>query len=994
MAEHLCEHLCHYVVQGLRCMFIVFISSIVLLVGTISPVAAMILTAGFMPCILCVIFPQVFMVIPVGKQQLLDVLVPRGASIPVAPNQDTVKNGESLRKCETIIQNLKRGIGSRNMSEIYERVFTYKNQWLDGTILHYAVWRSSKRDLLDHLSDVFDQLDAAGTLGRIDRTNPFNCDDQNAEAVQLVLMQRPDVFARAHCKHLRLEAFHIAAGSDALQAMLRLEAAIEPRNRFRDLNHPVMLADHRGALEEDGNALHEAAWHSNLKTMEWLLNRGVDPKVSTSEGVTPLHLLAMVGGPKDELKKVIELLLDKRAKVDAMTSDSCANVNFRSSTPLMISGVAGSQYPRCLNYLLTSSWHEAKAGIVNREGSSFLDDLLAVPSDGDANALADFLLKNEVCHHNLRLDCQVPGAAQKLAKLLYVCPQAAGDVLKILTVAPEVPDPMRCPLTTRASLWGFFEPVNMRCTYQTDTVDSSGIRWPCWYFWKGLKKSWQFFFLKDVYTSGSGRKESVYDVEIKVLLAPNILDVNVIWALARTWNFYDRIFLSIPVQGMINCLWTNVVMKVELLDLALKLFDLGAMVAWTFLEKITTEDDELATFRYFLPLCWTILAACFFREFVQLLKWFLGFWYMSVMWRKHFPADHRPKHGIRKLLPSYKMSLWSLRAFFTQSRAGFDLMAVMLPLGGFLAYSFEEDRGKLTRSTVSQTLLCYSIFVRGVDILVSLRTMTGVGQKVLSIFATVFSKNVKQIMSIMVSVFACAVFAYQALMPKARIGWITMYLFRGSIVGDGDGLDNMGMAKAKVHTFHQKALCCFMFACTFTYFVVLLNLAIAVFEREYRSAMSQATKTFHQVRANTIVKNMLALSLSSPSARLHKWICPCFTNWLVIVVCLVGGIVMPLKHDSADNKAAFIGAVILGFGQVWWKMMLMRSSWLPPDLTQEHFLWICHRDDFDESRNHAADAEIDLNDIDNLQRKLTDFEETINEKLDKLIQTFHHGASG
>eukprot|EP00927_Polykrikos_kofoidii_P077821 TRINITY_DN74728_c0_g1_i1.p1 TRINITY_DN74728_c0_g1~~TRINITY_DN74728_c0_g1_i1.p1 ORF type:complete len:996 (-),score=134.56 TRINITY_DN74728_c0_g1_i1:301-3288(-) len=944
-----------------------------------------------LPCLLCAAFCVETTAAVVRAPMSLQPLLPgssfgRGHASTEstgAGDDDCKRHHESMVACERILQNLRLGKYVSSLSDSRCCVMGYKNRWVTGNVLHYAVWRSSKRNLNQCLQGVFRVLQDEGM--QINHDDRFNCNDETADAVRLVLARDVNLlFVQARCDDLHLEAMHFAAGLGSVQAMCHLMAVVRT-GHTEFFNRPVVRTTDSDLPEPDGNALHEAAWHGQLHVVEWLLQHEADPQVCNWEGKSPLHLLAMIGGPEVELKGVIELMVQKKARLDVLSNDRSDDVTSRDKVPLEISSLTGSRYPRSLLYLLTRSWHGITSG-VSDPNASFIDDLLVLHSARDAEALSYFILHNEKCHSQLRMDGQKEDAPNKIANLIHRAPRAAVDVMDILTVAPEVPDPIRSPITTRASLSGFLENVPMKCTYQTDVrrVKQNRLRWPMWFLWKGTKNSWQANFLADVYsTKDGGRHESMYDVEMKVVLVPNFLDIDILWALARTWSFHRRIFNKLAVQGLITCMWANVIERVVSLDLCFKFIELLCLVTWALEEK-STDSDTPRRF-HFQPLCMTTMMACFLRECVQLVMLFCNYHAKSASWEQYdegsdIRAGPRAKE---KRVARWKGSLWSIRAFFKATTALGEFFLSLLPLGAFLAKSFENEIDSDPRSTITQTLHAYTIVSRGVYIFVSLRVFSGIGRKIVAISETVFAKNVIQMLLIIITIFVCTTVAYQSLMPDDRFGVIGMYLYRGAIMGDGDGLDELGLSGPAMdeHTGgdpHHAVMSVMMATSEVIFYIVLLNLAIAVFDREYTKSIGESVMTFHQLRANVAVTNMLQIGRVRPAVWWWNVV-----RWLIISFCLLVGLMLPMVRPSIYTTAG--ASVLLAIGQLNFKRILFCTGWMSSDENQERFLWICHRDDFDEDRCHGEDTEIDISDIDNLQRRMTKLEETVNGKLDTVF---------
>eukprot|EP00928_Gymnodinium_smaydae_P034082 TRINITY_DN24234_c0_g3_i1.p1 TRINITY_DN24234_c0_g3~~TRINITY_DN24234_c0_g3_i1.p1 ORF type:complete len:1051 (+),score=217.26 TRINITY_DN24234_c0_g3_i1:102-3254(+) len=994
----------------------------------VLPVVAVVFGMATLPCALCMVTcgrRRRHKDDPMSSRPLLD-STPGLARLsrPVLSSEDPqALHRSSAAECECLLQLLRQGAGLRRTAQVdmmYRCAIAYRNRWVDGTLLHYAIWRSSRDTLAQDLAEVHATLRSQGI--EVNQADAFNQCDADATAVQLVLNAGADILARASSTTStaveQVEAVHLAAGYGCVPALQALLSWARPPagEKARLVQRPVPGSG-GNAL---GCPLTEAAWHGQVGAMAFLLENEADPNSRDYQQKTALHLLAFRGGDAEHVSRVVRALVSRRADLDAQTGSQVLDIGQAGKTPLELASLPGSRFPPECLYLLTQGYHVASKAAVDhaactagggREVSLF-DELLSTSTRGAAEQLARDLLRMPECHNLIRMNAQAHDGANKMANLVYVAPLAAVDILQILMVPPEIPDPMNSPLATHASLHGFLENVPMRCTYQTDVTRESPTkpRWPRWFIWAGDERPWQHEFLEGSYRRTGGRQESLYAVAMKVLLLPNAVDLDILWALARTWAFYSKIFLKLPVQGLITCVWTNVVEPCYFLDLGFKIVELASLAllvlvdapsrwpAWS--EEHPRDAVDKLTHRSVAAVCWTVLGAAVLRELLKWMRWFFRFWAKSVRWRQYDCADDPEFSAGRRrfgCVPQLTKSLWSMRSFFGATTAVSELLLSILPLAILLWDMHTKVVSEL--GVRDDFLLALNVFSRCVRIMILARYLPGLGRKIVAIQHTFLAGNMVQMLGMAAAIFGSFLLAFRALDRSKSLDDLGWKLYRGLLFGDGDGLDMMEFDgyTPEENAYHHMAMSFVGFMGSILFYVIILNMIIAVYEREYTRTTSQSLMMFHQLRASVACKYIMELGLTHPEQRFLSML-PLATPvcWALVLLMACVGVGLPVAQPW-NFHAALLGACLLCVAQLCAQVSFMRTPWMPPDRVQDRFLWICHRADFDERRSHCDNQEVDLDDFESameeLDRRFERLEKRVDHKLDTVLSLLRGGRS-
>merc|ERR1712008_230956 len=236
--------------------------------------------------------------------------------------------------------------------------------------------------------------------------------------------------------------------------------------------------------------------------------------------------------------------------------------------------------------------------------------------------------------------------------------------------------------------------------------------------------------------------------------------------------------------------------------------------------------------------------------------------------------------------------------------------------------------------------------------------------------------------------------------------------FRGLVVGDGDGLDFLGMKtddkavkKEEAHKF-KAAFGTFGMIFFFSY---LMNLIIAIFSNTYEKADRMVWLYFHRERARDLRDNILALHKfrlnGSFMKRMEKWGCDRLffkplvkpvgiTVFAVGLVMQVGIHVMPeglFVHKVVFHITTWVSILLLTMGALVIEGSVyahhkIKSDWFPAsgdELNEDHHMYVFCRSDFDENFFLGTEEmDVEMDDIHDKLRLLDEKIQALNEHLE------------
>lgn len=541
------------------------------------------------------------------------------------------------------------------------------------------------------------------------------------------------------------------------------------------------------------------------------------------------------------------------------------------------------------------------------------------------------------------------GAVDRIAALLYMVPAAGAAILDMLTLPPMVQDAAKHPVPSRAAL----HTGPARCTYQPDTMKRRHLIWPQWEYDADnqVHPEWHSGFLPR--RAGGVRQDSVYDVDVKVVLLPNLLDVDIFMALTRTWETDNHVFAKLPIQGAIYCLWDKLVWPIFASSWLFMGVELAVLLRW----GLQTSEEKQSNSLQNLHVYWSILLAGAVREGLNLLWWLLAHW---SKWHSHDD-------------PTMK-SLWAPSVFLTDAWFLSSCLTLLIRLSLVLPCVYDSffTNQDPVMSELEQGLLAINTFAQGFAVTYMLRLLHRF-KRILAIFKTFFSRTILEMLLIAVMIFASFSFAFLTLIRREHAAWTVNYLYRGLMFGDGDGLDRMGLNLGGDGDQDNKvALVLFMVSGTILFNVTILNLVIAIYGNEYERVNGETELHFmkerakycliyvemlHKQRLLHIVQEIAEISSMEQAPMLAKLVLvltqsllailelqkklltslqalrhcryQILTAVLPVVIVALPWIFRLLYHVL--NLLPVSSAFLISTAQIAWQAMLIQADWFQPD---------------------------------------------------------------
>eukprot|EP00931_Biecheleriopsis_adriatica_P061034 TRINITY_DN36683_c0_g1_i1.p1 TRINITY_DN36683_c0_g1~~TRINITY_DN36683_c0_g1_i1.p1 ORF type:complete len:1088 (+),score=167.69 TRINITY_DN36683_c0_g1_i1:25-3288(+) len=868
-------------------------------------------------------------------------------------------DAEEVLRCRVLLESIRSGsipdIDQSMLETEFRNCVIFKNRPLTRCkVLHFAIVEAALHEDGDIVSSVLEknaQVDAKATYQTTKK-----------EAVY----------------ETELQAIHIAAGLGSIHAMEALKShwCSQPGKQASSfLCQEATVKEVKDAASEVKtpfySPIHDAVYLGHKDAVIWLLENKAEPSTN-KDGCTPLHFVARIGGSlrTDHVRELVTELLHHKCNLEARSYGEVkpypSESVMQNKIPLEVAAM--SQYPKELLYLLAPSYQSTDLSTPRL----FADILLLSKrninvAEAYARQLVDRVQKSGDNFRNIVIkEAQVPGSVDRMASLLYMVPGAGAAMLELLTVDPEIQDYAKNPIPTRSDLRG----SPLRCTYQTDTTWKGGVRWPCWKFDANKpmeERDWQQRFMPDRFVPlhapelNAGRQDSVYDVEAKVVMLPNMLDVDILMALTRTWDGQNHMFAKLPVQATITCLWDNLVWPVFASSWIFMVIELTALVFWGLSAPSPHSNSNSPQN---VPFYWSILLSGALRELINLLWWFLAHW---SKWHSHDDATMK--------------SLWEIKQFLADP--WFLSMCILLLCRFSLVLpccyeSFYTDSDPVMTEW-EQAMLAVNAFTQGFAVTYMLRLLNRF-KRILAIFKTFFSRTILEMLLIALMIFASFSLAFLMLIRKREAGWTVMYLYRGLMFGDGDGLDRMGLNLDDEKPEHSNhfALVVFMMCGTILFNITILNLVIAIYGNEYDATNSETHLHFLKERAKycliyvqmyhkqrllhiigelyefgqldfgdasllrvadvlqkglDIVSSLFCYARRGAQSLLQLWTKPMF--WLSLLPAL-GGLLLIGRAMIAFaycmlNTMPVSSACVIALAQLTWQALLIQADWFQPD---------------------------------------------------------------
>ncbi|CAJ1397663.1 unnamed protein product [Effrenium voratum] len=777
-------------------------------------------------------------------------------------------------------------------------IIIYKGRPLSGQLLHFAVWISAR------LRD----------SSCVERLLPYLSEKELFATAKYQLRS-------GSADEAWLDAIHIAAGLGALPVMevlLQRVTKVTSKTQQEYINTPCLIR-HRSTndppwSEEYYTPLHDATNAGNNEVSMWLLDHKADATAMNKDGVTSLHFVALrgvTGGLEsdEEVARLVRALCSGGASLETRIPDSHPDMLMCGKIPMQLAAAEQSRFPKHMMHVLAPCLNQTGHHARFFKDVSFLASLNAEAAEEVVHELVRQASKKPELLHSFRWDAQQTGRTDKMAGILFIAPQAAAEMLEMLMVEPEVQDVAKHNLPTRTRFWRFFGNVPMRCAYRPDVVLRDGVSFPCWKFdsQKDISQQPNIWWHQDFTPEVSNHNSSSH-VIIRTMLVPNMLDIDIVMALAQVQNEDLPVFEKHSVQGIVYCLWGNLIEWVWALNVLFQIVELMAILQWGL-----SEETYLAAGRSWVAVCWIILAAGSFRELFQLLI-------MLVNWLKKFQG-HTDRLMRNMWRGSWTIVSWALPSLLLAA------VQLVFALGA-------KTNGKPGQQWNEQELIMMVVCVllKSWTIIFMIR-LNASGANIHAVSASLLGGATRQMMAITGMIFASFCLAFLILARGKSRGWILSSAYRGLLFGDGTGLDNLGL---DIHedsflSNDYMLMTVNLISSAFIH-IIILNLMIAVFSSEYDRVQSQTGLKFLHTRSKYCAMYYL-------SCHVFGWYGGCFR--LLLGLLALAGSVLALTGMELNHSA-----LVLALSQSLLNSSMVQCHWLSMEGLAsdklDHFLWICH----------------------------------------------------
>jgi len=712
--------------------------------------------------------------------------------------------------------------------------------------------------------------------------------------VKLLLQAKADARARACYTGLggnecHVQASHFAAAEgqvETLEALLKYgKIDLDERDLFGGKDHCTPL--------------HNAIWYQRAEATAWLLTHKANPNIRNANGFTPLHLAARQGDEEKTVRSIIEELIRHGASIGEKVEDADKySKNYEGKTALQIAVSPNlSRFPSEILYLLAPSAQESSG--TDHDTVALFEDVLTI-AKVNFNAADAFTRKIEDSSVAARLTLEVnerPSVGLNLlVEVFKFVPMAGAILLNMLLKLPEVENRQHHPLPTQVSLdagsplkfkkAGYKYPL--LSTYRDDVGDN-GL--PQWKWNSNTPPEWH-----NKWVAHPTNTDANYVVDVRVLLHPNVMKFRLLHVIAWPSSLWQHeVFGELTVQGLVSCAWSGLVMQVFYFHLSLEASILVSLQVY-----------DCVGFR---TVAWTILTGSLLREAIHILHGLVVY------------HGHVPNSSTIDFLSTIQMEIAAtcLLAALVWSSAGFNDTHTKPELIG------------ICRSC--------NILLRSGKAIWMLRALPGIGRQVLTIIGSFTGGRFCEMMFVTALIFLSFACAYVPIMG-ATLNWgrEIKVLWKVILMSDSAELDELVGAA----TGHSKYMAFGLtVSSTLIFTLGVMNLIIAVLQKEYEDVEQKASFLFQNERARLSVKYML-----HPAWPI-TWSLSWGSGLVVLLLSLWYGLLRTQMHAMK-----WMAAGCLMGGEVVFAALLLQNNWDLFDCNahdRKSFLWICHRSDFDSS---------------------------------------------
>jgi len=482
-----------------------------------------------------------------------------------------------------------------------------------------------------------------------------------------------------------------------------------------------------------------------------------------------------------------------------------------------------------------------------------------------------------------------------------------------------------------------------------------------------------------------GHLDYVKECVVKVMLIPNVLDIDILWALSRTPQHNFDIFTRLPVQAIINGMWTGLCLSTYIADYMMRSVELIAVILVTV---ANTESFKHFNINMHTRTTWTtwilvvsvnLLCAAVFKEFIMISCWTWNYWAHGSRKRK---KGQRVKDMLNLDTVKNYSAMWAFKNFLLRSLLPYEVIGWLLLV--FLVISLLFYPVTLKKTPMVTFVYVLNLFTRSMTVVRLSCTIDVKGKRVIAIMQTASAASVLEM--VMVSLLFGAMFFVAAQSLQEHLSWSVdlVKMYRILFFADGDMLEDVGLdvlcGEAKPCTglnfVKQSVNSVFLTGSTFFFNIMILNLLIAVFGNEYDRRFLESTKDFMAAKACFSCKYYFMLSLfkNIPCAKLLPLV------WFPLLI-----------FGLAHAESRWLSIFLLALGEVLLLAWTRHGSCI--DLGEKSkFLWWFHplagvSDNYEESED-AIKANLHgvatAEDVASIEGEVNEFIKGVNSKLQML----------
>ncbi|CAJ1374718.1 unnamed protein product, partial [Effrenium voratum] len=313
-----------------------------------------------------------------------------------------------------------------------------------------------------------------------------------------------------------------------------------------------------------------ALFMSQVETAIWIVEKApATATIPNADGMSPLHIIAWTGLPSipeetrfSALERIATTLVASKADLLQTVSslkqrkDDFAS-RVRNKTALEIAVGPKSSFPKQMLHLLTQSYHFPtksrlfiEVNLIAKANPYAAVQLLGKIQERAPNQVQESLRAEVMSYVR---DASSDRHMKMFVETLKMSPIAGANLLGLLVGEPRVVDPQRYDLP----LYTVLPNREMICTYQP--VEGGTDDQP---IWKNIgteaepRPVWHREFRRDL-PSDPLLHTDVYEVKVKVLYLPGILNLKVVSILSLVWNNWDnmKVFSKMPIRAVIAGMW-------------------------------------------------------------------------------------------------------------------------------------------------------------------------------------------------------------------------------------------------------------------------------------------------------------------------------------------------------------------------------------------------------------------------------------------------------